>query len=78
MRTTVDIDGSILSEARRRAAKEGRSLTSLIEEALRQFLARNRARKPYRLRLLIKRGTSRPSVDVADRTALYDRMEGRG
>lgn len=78
MRTTLDLDGALMREARKRAAAEGRTLTSLIEDAVRHFLVRNRTRKPYRLRWVTKRGTAPPSVDVADRKALYDLMEGRG
>jgi putative antitoxin of VapBC-like toxin-antitoxin system len=78
MRTTLDLDGALLREARKRAAEEGRSLTSLIEEAVRVLLLRRRERRPYRLRLIIKRGTAPPAIDIADRVALYDRMEDRG
>lgn len=77
MRTTLDLDSGLMREARKRAAEEGRTLTSLVEEAVRLLLARRRQRQPYRLRLIIKRGTAAPAVDVADRVALYDRMEDR-
>jgi NAD(P)-dependent dehydrogenase (short-subunit alcohol dehydrogenase family) len=38
MRTTLDLDGAVLRAAKKRAAEEGKSLTHLIEEALREFL----------------------------------------
>ncbi|MFI6165804.1 type II toxin-antitoxin system VapB family antitoxin [Nocardia sp. NPDC051052] len=38
MRTTLDLDDALLRAAKQRAARDGRSLTSLIEEALRMLL----------------------------------------
>lgn len=79
MRTTVDIEDALLRAAKKRAAEEGRTLTSVIEDALRRELApQPRAAKPFRLRLLTKKGRILPGVDLADRDALYERMEGRG
>lgn len=79
MRTTLDLDEGVLRRAKRRALEEGRTLTALIEEALRRYLspARPKAR-PFRLRLLTRRGRLVPGVDLADRDSLYERMEGRG
>ncbi len=77
MRITIRLNDALMRDARKRAAEEGRSLTSLIEEAVRLLLARRSERRPYRLRLIIKCGTAAPTVDIADRVALYDRMEGR-
>jgi hypothetical protein len=64
---------------RGRATDEGTTLTALIEEALRQYLAPAPSTgKPFRLKLLTKRGRPVPGVNLADRDALYERMEGRG
>jgi hypothetical protein len=38
-RTTVRLPGELLTRARRKAADEGRTLTSLIEEGLRRVVA---------------------------------------
>jgi hypothetical protein len=79
MRTTLDVDDALIRKAKTRAAAEGTTLTSVIEEALRQYFARPRPKdKPFRLRLLIKRGRPVAGVNIADRDALYERMEGRG
>lgn len=79
MRTTLDLADAILRQAKRRAAEEGRSLTRLIEDALRRYLApAPRSSKPFRLRLITKKGRPLPGVDLADRDALYARMEERG
>ena len=77
MRTTLDIDDRLLVAAKKRAAEAKTSLTKVIEEALRGYLSPARARRAFKLELVIKKGKLRPGVDVADRDALYDLMEGR-
>lgn len=78
MRTTLDLDDHLLREARKKAAAEGRTLTALIEEALRLLLSTSRRKRAaYRLRWVTRPGPAIPGVDVADRDALYERMEGR-
>lgn len=79
MRTTLDIEDHVLRQAKQLAAREGNTLTRVVEEALRDRVAQPRHRaKPSRLRLLTKKGRLIPGVDLADRDALYERMEGRG
>lgn len=56
MRTTLNLNDSLLREAKKRAAQEGRTLTALFEEALRLFLTRRRGHRPYRLRWPVRRG----------------------
>lgn len=41
MRTTVRIDGRLLAEAKKYAAEHGRTLTDVIEDALKDVLARH-------------------------------------
>ena len=43
MRTTVRLDDRLLADAKRYAAQSGRTLTSLIDEGLRDVLARRAA-----------------------------------
>ena len=78
MRTTLDVNDALLRDAKRLAAERAETLTSIVEDALRQYLAPppERAGK-FRLRLLTKRGRTLPGVDLADRDALYERMESR-
>jgi hypothetical protein len=81
MRTTLDIDDAVLRAAKKRAADEGKTLTRVIEEALRALLGakvRTRAGARRRFRPLVKSGRLIAGVDLADRDALYERMEGRG
>jgi hypothetical protein len=77
MRTTLDLDDGLVREAKKRAAREGRTLTSMVEEALRLLLTRRRHGRSYRLQWPTRRGEALPAVDIADRDALFDVMEGR-
>jgi hypothetical protein len=78
MRTTLDIDDRVLRQAKKLAAEEGKSLTLIIEEALRERLSpRTRVRKKFKIRLLTKTGRIIPGTNLADRDLLYERMEGR-
>jgi hypothetical protein len=78
MRTTIRIDEQLLREAKEMAARSGRSLTSIIEDALREALARQRDSRPRRpVRLVTFGGKGLlPGVDLDDSAALLDLMEG--
>jgi hypothetical protein len=79
MRTTLDIDDSVLRQAKKLAAEENKTLTRIIEEALRVRLSpKARGGKKFKLRLLTKTGRMIPGTNLADRDLLYERMEGRG
>jgi hypothetical protein len=77
MRTTVRIDDALLSEAKQLAARTGRTLTSLIEDALRQSLAT--ARRPGsrggRNLLTFGEGGVQAGVDLDDTAALLNLMD---
>jgi hypothetical protein len=77
MRTTINLDEHLLKEAKRHAAETGRTLTGLIQDALRESLARRgptSKRKEFRLRTF--KGTGlQPGVDLDDSAALLDRMD---
>ena len=78
MRTTLDLDDRLLRAVKARAAETGRTMTSLIDEALRDHLARTSGDAPSaQLRWLVVPGGPRPGVDLADRDALLDIMEER-
>ena len=80
MRTTIRLDDRLLAEAKRYAAESGRTLTGLIEDALREVLAR-RHRRPARerVRLTTVGGTgTQPGVDLDDGAALLDLMDRGG
>ncbi len=56
MRITVRLDEELLAEARRYAGRTGRTLTSLIDEGLREVLARGERRVPAKRVELITGG----------------------
>jgi hypothetical protein len=77
MRTTVRLDQHLLAAAKKRAAETGRTLTSVLEEALRESLQRRaRAAKRAPVKLRTVRGSGvRPGVDLDDSASLLDTME---
>jgi len=78
MRTTIRIDDELLAEAKKRAADRRTTLTALIEDSLRESLARRKPReplKPFRIKAF-GHGGLQPGVDLDDSAALLDRMEG--
>ena len=76
-KTTLNLDTELLREAKKRAADEGTTLTAIVEGALRAALEPPDAREPYVFDFPTVDGGGPPLVDVADRDALYDLMEGR-
>ena len=77
MRTTVKIDDALLVEAKTRAARSGRTLNEVIEDALREAFAR-RDGAGRRVELPVFRGGRiMPGVDLDDSAALLDLMDGR-
>ncbi|MFQ5889629.1 MAG: type II toxin-antitoxin system VapB family antitoxin [Gemmatimonadota bacterium] len=79
MRTTLNLDDDLMRAVKRRAAQTGRTITSIIETALRELLRREEdTRHPYRLDWTVVEGGTQRGVDLTDRDALIDRMEGRG
>lgn len=75
MKTTLNLDDRLLREAKKRAAEEGRTLTSVVEEALRRSLAQEPPSEPFRFRPVTVRGTRPPAVDLDDHDALLEFME---
>ena len=80
MRTTLSFDDHLFREAKELAARDGETLTLLVERAVRRYLHDRRPpqRTPYRLELLVKEGRPTPGVNFDDRDQLYEWMEGRG
>ncbi len=77
MRTTVTIDDQLLVEVKTVAAQSGRTLSAVIEDALRASLARRRTERPPIPPLpTISGGGLQPGVDLDDSAALLDLMEG--
>lgn len=78
MRTTVRLDDALLRQAKKLAAESGRSLTALIEDALREVMSRRRTGVPragdFHLPTFKGRGL-RPGVDLDNSADLLDLME---
>ena len=78
MRTTLNLDDGLMRSLKRRAAETGRTLTSLVEEAIHALLDRDAVpATEYRLDWVIVEGGARPGIDLSDRDALIDLMDGR-
>jgi hypothetical protein len=74
----VRLDEDLLREAKSYAAATGRTLTAVIEDALREALAR-RHKRPERPRVQLRtfKGTGlQPGIDLDDSAALWDLMDG--
>jgi len=76
-RTTIRMDEHLLGQAKQLAARTGRTLTSIIEEALRDKLnARSPApRKPIRPLPVFRGDGLQPGVDLEDSASLLELME---
>ena len=78
MRTTVRLPDDLLTEAKKRAVERGVSFTRLVEEALRETLARDRAREDEQetVQLTTVDGSGlQPGVDLDDTAALRELMD---
>ena len=76
MRTTIRLEEELLREAKAQAAASGKTLTQLIDDALRESLGRRKQirRKPVVLPTSGEGGLQ-PGVDLNDSSALLDLME---
>jgi len=78
MRTTLNLDDHLVRAVRQRAVDTGRTIMEILELGVRELLEReSRPPAPRRLRWVTVRGDAPPAVDLTDRDALLDRMEGR-
>ena len=78
MRVTIRLEEQLLREARKRARDSGRTLSAVIEDALREAFARDPAdAAKNRISLLTVAGRLQPGVNLDDSAALPDLMEGR-
>jgi hypothetical protein len=75
MKTTLNIDDTVFAELKREAASQGRTMSDLVETALRLMLRSQPRRR--RLPTLPTFRSGGMLVDIADRDALYHAMEGR-
>jgi hypothetical protein len=75
VKTTLNIDDAVMERLKREAARQRRTMSGLVESALR-LLFQMRKQRPE-LPPLPSFSSGGALVDVADREALYGAMEGR-
>jgi len=82
MRTTIRLDDALLTDAKTLAARTGRTLTKVIEDALREALARRPDGDGGGRRVSLptddgggQKGGLQPGVDLDDSAALLELME---
>jgi len=75
MKTTLQIDDTVMAQLRREAARQGRTMSELVETALRNLFRSQK--KPVNLPPLPVFHSGGAFVDVANRESLYQAMEGR-
>ena len=77
MRTTVRINENLLKRAKKLAADEGRTLTSLVEDGLALILAKPKAKRRERVELPVSKATGgvMPGIDLNRSSDLDDVMD---
>ncbi len=73
MKTTLNIDDTVMAELKREAARQGRTMSELVETALRLLLRAQKKRTKMKPLPTFNGGGE--LVDIADRDALYDAMD---
>ncbi len=76
MKTTLNIDDSVMTQLKQEAARQNRTMSEFVETALRQLFRTPKGPNTRLPPLPTFRG-GKPLVDIADRDALYRAMEGR-
>jgi hypothetical protein len=75
MKTTLNIDEQVMARLKRESVRTGRTMSELVETALRRLLQSKR--DAPELPPLPSFNSGGALVDIADREALYRAMEGR-
>ncbi len=74
MKTTLMIKDSVMADLKREAARQGRTMSELVEMALRMMFG-SKKHPPKARSKLPSFAMGRALVDIADRDALYRAME---
>lgn len=77
MKTSIDIDDQLLLHAKHQAVEQGCTLKQIVENALRDFFARQlQPRQLINLQTFAGAGL-KPGVNLEDNRSLNDIMDGR-
>ena len=79
MRTTINLPDDLILQAKKAALEAYTTLTEIIENALREALAKRNQKKARRKEFKLityGKGGLRPGVDLDDTSALLDLMDG--
>ena len=76
MRTTIEISDELMRRAKKKATDDGVPLREVVEDALRRYLSAQPAATGYKLKWTTEKGELQPGVDLDDRDALFDLMDG--
>ena len=77
MKTTLNIDDTVMDRLRREAARQHKTMSELVEAALRLLFQTSRQTRKAKLPPLPTFKGGEELVDIADRDALYRAMGGR-
>ena len=75
MKTTLNVDDTVMAQLKREAARQGRTMSELVETALRSLFQAQKETATLKPLPVFHSGGA--LVDIADREALYQAMEGR-
>jgi hypothetical protein len=75
MKTTLNIDASVMAQLKRESVRRRQTMSELMECALRSFFRAPKRREALPPLPSFKSGGH--LVEIADRDALYQAMEGR-
>lgn len=77
IKTTLNIDDTVMTRLRKESLRQGRTMSELVEAALRLLFHAGKQPKKKKLPPLPRFRSGGYLVDIADRDALYDAMEER-
>ncbi len=79
MKTTLDLNDTLIVNAKALAAQQRTTLTRVVEEGLRMRLASSRASKraaPFQLPVMRGKGGLMPGIDPCSNSSMLDAADG--
>jgi len=77
MKTTLNIDDTVMERLRKEAAKRKTTMSKLVEAGIRRILEEDKVSEPAARKELPSWDSGGARVDVSDREALYELMGER-